>query len=371
MGKTKDLKKKVLPKKGECCSTKEFLNKQNNIYKEIFQNSPEGAYLATPTGRLLKVNPALANLLGYEKPAELIKNLKSIQNICYFKPETNEKLFHLIKEKSVVKGYETQVYKKDGSKIWISANIMTIRNSKGEQVFYAGSIQDISHRKKQIDELLQSEANLAEMLRKAEEDRDFYEDTLKDMCSAYQNLDEFYIGVIEAISCALDDRYKWSHGHSQRVASYATAIAKAIDMNEEEIETLKIAALLHDIGKICALDIFADNKSNITPEEYEIIKKHPAYGASMLERIKYRKEIIPIIRHHHERIDGKGYPDGLKGEDIPLCARILHLAESYDSMTVDRPYRRAPGKEFAISEFKRCTNTQFDPKLAEIAIKVL
>jgi HD-GYP domain-containing protein (c-di-GMP phosphodiesterase class II) len=78
-----------------------------------------------------------------------------------------------------------------------------------------------------------------------------------------------------------------------------------------------------------------------------------------------------LIRHHHERIDGKGYPDGLKGEEIPLCARILHLAESYDSMTADRPYRQAPGKDFAFSELKRCNNTQFDPKVAEAALKVL
>lgn len=352
-------------------SVKRDLLLQHNFYKTIFENSPDGTYLMTQKEKYVSANQALANLLGYRTSDELLKYLKTDKSLSYVKPELRKKLINLVEEKDVVNGYETQIFRKDGSKIWISENIMPVKDSKGKIIYYVGTIRDISNRKKQIDELIQTEANLTESLRRAEEDRDFYEDTLKDMCSAYQNLDEFYIGIIEAIACAFDDRYKWSQGHSQRVASYATAIAKAIDMTEEEIETLKIAALLHDIGKICSIDILSDNKSNLTPEEYEIIKKHPVYGASILEKIKYRKEIIPIIRHHHERIDGKGYPDGLKGDAIPLCSRILHLAESYDSMIMDRPYRRAPGREFAISELKRCINTQFDPKLTEIAIKVL
>ncbi len=371
MEKTKKSKRDVSAIKKVGKSEKKDSTGHDNIFKKIFENSPDGIYLMTGSEKYVLANPALVNLFGYQKSSELIKKLQSDRSLFYVKPELREKLIHLAEEKNAINGYETQVFRKDGSKIWISENIMPVRDLKGKIIHYIGTIRDISHRKIQIDELIKSEAKLTELLRKAEEDRDFYEDTLKDMCSAYQNLDEFYIGVIEAIACAFDDRYKWSRGHSQRVASYATAIAKAIDMNEEEIETLKIAALLHDIGKICAIDLLSDNKSNLTPEEYEMIKKHPVYGASILEKIKYRKEIIPIIRHHHERMDGKGYPDGLKGNAIPLCARILHLAESYDSMIMDRPYRRAPGKEFAISEFKRCVNTQFDPKLTEIAIKVL
>jgi len=140
-------------------------------------------------------------------------------------------------------------------------------------------------------------------------------------------------------------------------------------LSEEEMEKIRLAALLHDIGIINKGLI--DKPVNLTDKELELIKKHPVQGVSILKPVKQLKDIIPLIRHHHERIDGKGYPDGLKGEDIPVGARILHVADSFDSMTADRPHRQAPGKEYAFLEFKRCINTQFDPRVTESALKVL
>jgi len=169
----------------------------------------------------------------------------------------------------------------------------------------------------------------------------------------------------------LDDKRALMKGHSSRIASYALMIAQELGLKEEEMRNLRLAALLHDIGSLCCHDDLLKKHSGLTSREYFLIKKHPVEGVSILNRLQDLRDIVPIVKHHHERIDGKGYPDGLKGEDIPLCSRILHLAESYDSMTMDRPYRPAPGKEFAFSEFRRCCNTQFDARVADVAMKVL
>jgi HD-GYP domain-containing protein (c-di-GMP phosphodiesterase class II) len=129
--------------------------------------------------------------------------------------------------------------------------------------------------------------------------------------------------------------------------------------------------LLHDIGKIGTYDSLLDKPERLTMEEFEIVKKHPFQGVEILQGVKQLHDIIPIIRYHHERIDGKGYPDGLKGEEIPILARILHVADSFDSMTSDRPYRPSPRIEYAISELKKHSGSQFDSYVVDAFLKVL
>ena len=129
-----------------------------------------------------------------------------------------------------------------------------------------------------------------------------------------------------------------------RVASYAEKIGREAGLDEEQVKKLRLAGLLHDIGRIGSLAPLFDKPTTLSKEEIEIIKKHPVEGAAILTRVNQLKDIVPYIKHHHERVDGKGYPDGLKGEKIPFCARILHIAESFDSMTADRPYRPTPGR---------------------------
>ena len=179
------------------------------------------------------------------------------------------------------------------------------------------------------------------------------------------------MNFVIAMVNALDAKSPWTKGHSERVAKYAEQVAKELGLEEGKIKNLQLACLLHDIGKIGTYDHLLDKAGKLTDEEFDIVKKHPAQGAAILKEIKQLKDIIPLIKHHHERIDGKGYPDGIKGEEIPFCARILHVADSFDSMTADRPYRPSPGREYAISELKRCSSTRFDPLVVEAFLRVL
>ncbi len=187
----------------------------------------------------------------------------------------------------------------------------------------------------------------------------------------YEELQQLLVGTITSLASAIDAKSTWTKGHSERVTRYAMSIGKELGLEEKELERLKLAGLLHDIGKIGTYDVLLDKPGKLTDEEFELVKKHPRKGAEILAPIRQLNDVIPGILHHHERYDGRGYPDGLKGEGIPLQARILCVADAFDSMTADRPYRPSPGKEYAVSEFKRCLGTQFDPLVAEAFLRVM
>jgi HD-GYP domain-containing protein (c-di-GMP phosphodiesterase class II) len=142
-------------------------------------------------------------------------------------------------------------------------------------------------------------------------------------------------------------------------------------VDPDEIKNIKLAGLLHDIGKIGTYDNLLDKPGRLTKEEFEIVKKHPVQGAEILKDIKQLGDMMPYILYHHEKLDGTGYPYQLKGPEIPLGARIMHVADSYDSMTSDRPYRPAPGMEFAISEFEKYRGTQFDGDVVDAFLRLL
>lgn len=184
-------------------------------------------------------------------------------------------------------------------------------------------------------------------------------------------LRELFMSTVKSLSNAIDAKSPWTKGHSERVTSYSLLIGKEMGLSSEELEGLELAGLLHDVGKIAISDAVLDKPDKLTEEEFELVRRHPGRGAEIVAPIKQMKDIAPIIRHHHERYDGKGYPDGLKSEDIPVGARILFAADSFDAMTADRPYRPAPGKEFALSELKGCSGTQFDPDVAGAFLRVL
>lgn len=191
--------------------------------------------------------------------------------------------------------------------------------------------------------------------------RDAFLNMLEDITESYKELEDLFIKLVKVLVNALDAKSHWTKGHSERVAEYAVQIAEEMGLTEDDIKNIRLAGLLHDIGKIGTYDYLLDKPERLTKEEFEIVKKHPSQGVAILEEIKQLEDVIPLFKHHHERVDGKGYPEGLKGDEIPLGARILHVADSFDSMTANRPYRSAPGKEYAISELKEHSGSQFDP----------
>jgi putative nucleotidyltransferase with HDIG domain len=179
----------------------------------------------------------------------------------------------------------------------------------------------------------------------------------------YGDLQATFQQTIQSLARTIDKMDRYTAGHSERVARYAVALARWLGLPEDQIEIVRHSALMHDIGKIgCVMNLNKPGK--LTQDEYEIFKKHPAYGREILDPIKFLQPVIPGVHLHHERWDGRGYPLGLQGNGIPLIARIISVADTYDAMTSDRAYRRALPHEVTVSEIVRCSGTQFDPEVA-------
>ncbi len=179
----------------------------------------------------------------------------------------------------------------------------------------------------------------------------------------YEDLRATFQQTIQGLARAIDKMDRYTAGHSERVATYATFLAGRLGLSADVIEIVRQSALMHDIGKIgCVMNLNKPGK--LTQEEYEIFKRHPTYGRDILDPIKFLHPLVPGVHLHHERWDGRGYPLGLKGKDVPVIARIISVADTYDAMTSDRAYRRALPHEVAVGEIERCSGTQFDPEIA-------
>ena len=185
----------------------------------------------------------------------------------------------------------------------------------------------------------------------------------------YRRLKESFFNTAEALAEAINSRDPYTGGHTGRVRDYSVMIATALDMAEEELESLKLAATLHDIGKIGIEDAILRKKGRLSAREEQEMRKHPEIGARILGHVEGMEACIAGVRHHHERLDGAGYPDGLKGEDIPLQARIIAIADVFDALTTDRPYKGAVDWVTASEELLKAAGTQFDPALVEIVCK--
>ncbi len=185
----------------------------------------------------------------------------------------------------------------------------------------------------------------------------------------YHELEEMFFQTAESLADAIEKRDPYTGGHTQRVTSYSLATANYLSLGLLEKKWLKIASVLHDVGKIGIEDYILRKPDRLTPEEFNMIKQHSNMGAEIIEHIRPLKEIVPGVKYHHEHIDGKGYPEGLRGEDIPLIAKIVAVADTYDAMTTDRPYRSALSKEKAIEELRKCSGTQFDQEVVDAFFK--
>jgi HD-GYP domain-containing protein (c-di-GMP phosphodiesterase class II) len=186
----------------------------------------------------------------------------------------------------------------------------------------------------------------------------------------YGSVKRTYFETVQALSRAIEASDEYTRGHSDRVTNIAVEIAKRLQIGREKIDTLKFAGVLHDIGKIGVIKEILHKPAKLSDLEFALIKNHPAMGEDIIKPVAFLDKIRPVIRHHHERFDGRGYPDGLQGNDIPLLARIIAVADTYDAMTSHRPYRSALSSEVAVAEIKKCAGTQFDPEIVQAFLDI-
>ena len=184
-------------------------------------------------------------------------------------------------------------------------------------------------------------------------------------------LDVHYTETIEALMSALEARDPYTQEHTSRIRDVAVGLAVAMHLQPEEKRAVKLGAILHDVGKIGIPDAILRKPEKLTDEEWVVMRAHPTIGEHMLHGVDFMTPALPIIRHHHERWDGKGYPDGLEGDQIPIGARIVAVCDSFDAITSDRPYRKARTSDEACDEILRCAGSQFDPMCAALLVDMV
>ncbi|HEY7875562.1 MAG TPA: HD-GYP domain-containing protein, partial [Actinomycetota bacterium] len=186
-----------------------------------------------------------------------------------------------------------------------------------------------------------------------------------------EKLESHYTMTLEALASALEAKDPYTREHTGRIRDMAVALSVAMKIPAQQRRAVRLGSILHDVGKIGISDSILQKPGPLTDLEWEVMRSHPVVGERMLKGIEFLHDALPVIRHHHERWDGKGYPDGLAGEQIPLGARIVAVCDSFDAMTTNRPYRAAMTAEAACEEILTCAGTQFDPVCANLLVDAL
>jgi putative nucleotidyltransferase with HDIG domain len=187
----------------------------------------------------------------------------------------------------------------------------------------------------------------------------------------FKDLQDAYVSTVRLLVSRIEEKDPYTHGHTERVAAYSVGIAKALEFPPEEVQRIQFGAFLHDIGKVHTEDTVLHKPGALTEEEWKIVKMHPVRGAEMVRGVRFLERCVDMIRHHHERVDGKGYPDGLTGDEMTLAAKIVNVADAFDAMTTDRPYRAGLTVEQAIAQMTEKAGSQFAAEVVEIFVAAL
>lgn len=198
-----------------------------------------------------------------------------------------------------------------------------------------------------------------------------HNDMAREIKAQTEKLSRAYIQIVQALAASVDAKDRYTHGHSSRVAAYSREIAKRAGLSVAEQDSIYMMGLLHDVGKIGIQDAIINKTDRLTDQEYAEIKTHPTVGYEILRNIEDYPELMVGARWHHERYDGRGYPDGLAGEEIPEVARIIAVADTYDAMTSNRSYRKALSQETVRAEIENCKGSQFDPLFADVMLQMI
>lgn len=324
-----------------------------NEWMTTFDSMPYGILMTDTNFNIIKAN----------------RYLKSISNIKSENHILGRKCYELVCKKAkqhcdcpAVKSlatHKTESYECTDSELGkdFIESITPILDKNGDVVSNVHVIMDVTDAKKKENKLIQTKNAFFNML--------------KDIDHTYKELKSVHNNLIITFSNIIDAKSSWTKGHSMNVSEYALAIAGEMGLNTWDIETLRTASLLHDIGKVGTYDVILDKPEELNDKELSLVQQHTVKGEEILRPIEGLEKVLPIIRSHHEHFDGSGYPDRLKGSEIPFLARIICVADSYDAMISNRPYRLSLGKEHAVSELKQYSNSQFDPNVVQPFISLL
>ncbi len=318
------------------------LRESEEKYRKLVENAQEGVYQSTADGKYLTMNPAFARILGYDSAEELMQSVEDISRQLYVQPQDRQRLLKLVEKYGSVADFETEFYRKNKTRVWLSVSMHAVRDARGEILYYQGMAQDISEKKKMDAE---RKENL-QKLRKA-------------------------LGAtINAMAVTVETRDPYTAGHQRRVADLARAIATEMKLSSDKIDAVRMASVIHDIGKISIPSEILTKPTQLSDLEYNLIKTHPSSGHAILKDIEFPWPIARIVLEHHERIDGSGYPCGLKGDEILLESRIVAVADVVEAISSHRPYRAAQGIEAGLEEIEKNKGRLYDAQAVDACLRL-
>ena len=228
-------------------------------------------------------------------------------------------------------------------------------------------IQGYCEKSRKLDQLILLIESAVKSIEQMREIKEINEE----LSETYDELEKSYLDLVETLRYAVEAKDTYTRGHSDRVSAYSVLLGEKLGLSSRKLKVLKIGGIFHDVGKIGIPDRILLKDDKLTIDEYDEIKKHPIIGAEILSSVSYFKDMIPIVKYHHEKYDGTGYPENLKGEEIPYLARIVAVADSFDAMTSKRSYRNSLSTRKVKSEIEKGKGTQFDPNIADAMLDIL
>ncbi|MCX7796396.1 MAG: PAS domain S-box protein [bacterium] len=316
------------------------------FYKAILNSSPIGIILLDKDGIIKSWSLSAKRILGWKREDVLEKPIYSIN----FQNNNFSKFIDMALNGETLTNIELKYKREDEREIELEISISPVHNTNKTILYILLMLSDITERKRLERENIQN---------------------LKTITELYRKLEKAYDATIRSWGKILELRDKETEGHTERVVDLTIALAKRLGLKDEEVINIRRGAFLHDIGKLSVPDSILLKPGKLNAEEWEIIKKHPVIAYEALSSIEDLKPTLDIPYCHHENWDGTGYPRGLKGEEIPLSARIFAIADVWDALTSDRPYRPAWSKEEALRYIKEQAGKHFDPKIVEVFLEII
>jgi PAS domain S-box-containing protein len=311
-------------------------------YRSVFENAMEGVFLTTLAGQYLDANQSLARIYGYASPEELIVGLTDIGGQLYVDAGRREEFARIMQEEGSVADFQSRVRQRDGSVIWITEHARGIVDQAGALLYYEGTVVDITHRK------------LAEV----------------ELAESHQRLEQAHSETVMLLASAAEAHDESTGQHLLRVRDLSHALALEMGFDGASARAVGLAAALHDIGKLRVPDAILTETGALSTAEWDVMQMHTVWGAQFLGGRPGLELAADVARCHHERWDGAGYPAGLRGDDVPLAAAIVSVADSFDAITNDRPYRAARPAAEAIREVIRGSGAQFNPAVVSALVRL-